>query len=311
MPITPMSLIHIARNNAVLGQYTEEDVRTGLAAGTYLATDLAWRTGLAQWKPLGEWPEFFSQTGTPPPISPGDTHSLDQIDMPSWERRNEIGFFSALIATAKEVLLSPDSTFANMRCTGGFGTPFRYYIIPQAIIGVIMAIFMTIAFTFILYGPSESARTAQQEKLMALFGGFGAVGIGFFCFIAFIVMIPISLFVSTGILHLMLKLWSACNAPFETTFRVVAYTWGTVGLAMFPLQILGLIPCLGIIFSMAAFAVSIWGMVIAIKGLATTHEAPVGRVIGAVLTPVVVCCCLYALIMIAVLAPAMAAGAHH
>lgn len=306
-----MSLIHIARNNAVLGQFTEEDIRVGLADGTYLATDLAWRTGLAQWKPLGEWPEFAPQTGSPPPIGSGIESSLEALDMPSWERRKEIGFFSALIATAKEVLLSPDATFANMRRTGGFGGPFAYYIIPQAITGVIMSVIMAVMFGVIMAGAQAGTHSPQEEKLMALFGGFGAVGIGLFYLLAFIVMVPISLFVGTGILHLLLKLWGARNAPFETTFRVVAYAWGSVGLLMFPLQILGMIPCIGMLFGLAAFAVSIWGLVIAIKGLSTTHEAPVGRVIGAVLTPVIVCCCIYVLIMVAVFVPAMAAGAHH
>lgn len=304
-----MSLIHIARNNIVLGQFTDEEVRTGLADGTYLATDLAWRTGLSRWKPIGEWPEFASRSASPPPIHGDEARSPDTIAMPAWERRKEIGFFGALIATAKEILLSPDATFANMRRTGGLGAPLFYYIIPQAIMGVFMSIIMGVMFGVVMAGPHANSR--NEEKLLALFGGLGAAGIGFFYLIMFVVMVPISLFVGTGVLHLMLKLWGACNAPFETSFRVIAYAWGAAGLAMLPLQILGLIPCLGIIFNLAAFAVSIWGLVVAIKGLSVTHEAPVGRVVGAVLTPAALCCCIYAVIFATALAPAMAAGAQH
>lgn len=306
-----MSLIHIARNNAVLGQFTEEEVRTGLIAGTYLATDLAWRAGLSQWKPLGEWPEFASQTESPPPIDTGKTMDVRTFDMPSWERRKEIGFFSAMVATMKEVLMSPDSTFSNMSRTGGLGGPFFYYIIPQAIIGILMSVLMAVMFGVIMSGAGAASRSPQEEKILELFSGLGAMGLGLLYLVAFIVMVPVSLFICTGILHVMLKLWGVCNAPFESTFRVIAYTWGTVGLVMFPLQILGLIPCLGIIFSMGAFAVSIWGLVIVIKGFAAAHEAPTGRVVGAVLTPVLLCCCLYAVIIAAFIVPAFATGAHH
>ena len=98
-----MSLIHIARNNAVLGQFTEEDVRAGLIAGTYLATDLAWRTGLPQWKPLGEWREFSAET--PPPLDSSlgaPPTPLFSENMPSWERRKELGIFNAFVATTKK-----------------------------------------------------------------------------------------------------------------------------------------------------------------------------------------------------------------
>jgi hypothetical protein len=303
-----MSLIHIARNNTVVGQFTDEDVRIGLSDGTYLASDLAWRTGQSQWKPLGEWPEFFPQAGSPPPITVEPTKSFD---MPAWERRKEVGFFSALIATAKEVLMSPDTTFAHMRRTGGLGSPFFYYIIPQSVLGVLMAVLMSVMIAFVMAGAQTASHSAQEEKIMSLFGGFGAVGIGLIYLVMFAVMIPASLFLGTGILHLLLKIWGACNAPFETTFRVIAYTWGTMGIIMFPLQILGMIPCIGMIFGLASLAVSIWGLIIVIKGLSITHEASAGRVIGAVVTPVVICCCLYALIMVAVFVPAMAAGARH
>ena len=57
-----VSMIHIARNNQHLGQFSEEEVRQKLSAGEFLPTDLAWRAGMAGWEPLGN----VLQTGSAP-----------------------------------------------------------------------------------------------------------------------------------------------------------------------------------------------------------------------------------------------------
>lgn len=44
----------IARDGQQLGQFSEEEVRSGLFEGRYLSTDVAWTEGMADWKPLGE-----------------------------------------------------------------------------------------------------------------------------------------------------------------------------------------------------------------------------------------------------------------
>ena len=45
---------HIARDGQQLGQFSEEELSSGLFDGRYLTTDLAWREGMAEWRPLGE-----------------------------------------------------------------------------------------------------------------------------------------------------------------------------------------------------------------------------------------------------------------
>lgn len=44
----------IARDGQQLGQFSEEEVRSGLFEGRYLSTDVAWTEGMTDWKPLGE-----------------------------------------------------------------------------------------------------------------------------------------------------------------------------------------------------------------------------------------------------------------
>ena len=38
--------------------FAVEDIVAGLASGRFLASDLAWREGMAAWTPLGDWAEF-------------------------------------------------------------------------------------------------------------------------------------------------------------------------------------------------------------------------------------------------------------
>ena len=44
----------IARDGQQLGQFSEEEIRSGLFEGRYLPTDVAWTEGMSDWRPLGE-----------------------------------------------------------------------------------------------------------------------------------------------------------------------------------------------------------------------------------------------------------------
>lgn len=63
--------IHIGRNGQPLGIFNEEQVRDGIARGSFLGTDLAWQEGMDDWKPLSSFPIFM----VPPalPQSPSST----------------------------------------------------------------------------------------------------------------------------------------------------------------------------------------------------------------------------------------------
>jgi len=60
--------IHVARNSAQLGIFAPEEIIAGLQSGRFVASDLAWRDGMAAWTPLGDWSEF---RGVGVPASPG------------------------------------------------------------------------------------------------------------------------------------------------------------------------------------------------------------------------------------------------
>lgn len=58
---------HIARNNQQLGVFPETEIRAGLAAGTFNASDLVWCEGMSAWKSAAE---VFGEAGkVPPPVA--------------------------------------------------------------------------------------------------------------------------------------------------------------------------------------------------------------------------------------------------
>jgi len=90
-------------------------------------------------------------------------------------------------------------------------------------------------------------------------------------------IIVIVLFIWSGLAHLCLMVFGGANQPFETTFRVFAFTQGSAG----PLQIIPL--CGGLISG-------IWAIVCNCIGLARAQETDTGRALLAVLSPLIVCC---------------------
>ena len=96
--------IHVARHQQQLGVFAAEDIIAGLSSGRFLASDLAWREGMAAWMPLGDWPEFRG-VGVPP--SPGETSaSASTASQILWEQGKSLGSF---FATLRQAVVSPAS----------------------------------------------------------------------------------------------------------------------------------------------------------------------------------------------------------
>src|SRR5439155_10000744 len=97
----------------------------------------------------------------------------------------------------------------------------------------------------------------------------------------FIILVPLvvalSAFVSSAILHLCLMLVGGAKQPFETTFRVVCFAGGSTN----PLLVIPI--CGGLIGA-------IWKIVLYCIGFARAHETDTGRAVLAVVLAVIVCC---------------------
>jgi hypothetical protein len=266
-----MAMIHVNRGTTSLGVFSEQEVREGLSAGRFAPTDIGWREGMATWQPLSQFSEFGGAAAPAvPPVQPGAAPTLTTVagrtGLP-WEHRQERGFFNAFIETLTMVLTRPAEAFSVMKREGGLGEPLIYALIGGCVGGIV-------AFLFQLGFQSIGLFADQHNALGAMAG----IGIGS---VAIIILMPlfmvIGLFIVSAILHLCLMIVGGANQPFETTFRVVAFTHGSTG----PLQVVPI--CGGAI----AF---FWALVCDCIGLARAHETDTGRAVLAVLLPVIVCC---------------------
>src|ERR671936_1410383 len=106
-----MAMIHINRSGTNVGVFAEEDVREGLRTGRFIGTDLGWREGMPNWKPLSDFPEFGAPPvgEVPPPIAPPVTPAVSPTIQEAtttaprpglpWENRQARGFLNAFVET--------------------------------------------------------------------------------------------------------------------------------------------------------------------------------------------------------------------
>jgi hypothetical protein len=279
-----MATIHVNRGGTNLGTFSEDEVRSGLRAGRFQATDLGWREGMAAWQPLSQFTEFAADiaaaapTGAaapsaPPPSPTPPSSPAPVVTTPApppgartglpWENRNGRGLLTAFVETLQMVLTRPAEAYNIMRREGGLGDPLLYGLIG----GCLGAIF---SFALNAMGIAFGSRGIWSH-----YGVLGAWGIGFLILLP--IGVVIGLFIGAAIIHLCLMIMGGARQSFETTFRVTAFTHGSVG-------VLQMIPfCGGII-------AGVWGIVVTCIGLARAHETETWRAVVAVFLPVIVCC---------------------
>ena len=184
-----------------------------------------------------------------------------------WDDRQQKGFFRAFIETLQMVLTRPAEAFIAMRREGGFGEPLIY-----AVIGASAGAIVQFLFSLALHSVGI---VANQRNAFAGMAGMGIGSVGFI--ILFPLVLIIGLFIGAGIIHLCLMLVGGAKQPFETTFRVLAFSQGSTG-------VLQMIPVCG------GLIAAVWGLVVNCIGLARAHETDTGRAALAVMLPVIVCC---------------------
>ena len=320
---------YYAQGDQRQGPLSDSEFEALITAGTINEKTLVWKDGMPNWLPLKEARPAGATAGTAPagwirctatgrlfppeeivyidgkPYSaaakPAVLQSVLQSGAlptselerngPPWERRQELGFFPAIVQTVRGILLEPAILFAGMKRTGGLATPLGYHVLLSWM-GGLAAIGYQAIYQFGL--RSAMPHPAQSPVFPAV------LGVGFF--IGWEVFMPVVLviasFISSGILHLSLMLCQGAKQPFETTFRTYCYTSGSLA----PLQF---IPFCG------AYIAGIWGLVSMCIGMAKTHEITTGRAVLAVLLPTVLCCAAAFFIIAAIMGSVIAAQAAH
>src|SRR6266487_3190042 len=264
-----MAMIHVNRGATSLGAFPEEEVRDGLRTGRFVSSDIGWREGMASWQPLSQFPEFGATASGEPPPQIGATSVPETLASHSglpWDERQTKGLFNAFIETLQMVLSRPVAAFTAMKREGGLGEPLLY-----AIIGGTFGAVFEITYNFVLRSFTPFAD--RHDALPHLFAGLGWI----FLLVLTPLFVVIGMFVLSAILHVCLMIVGGAKQSFETTFRVVCFAEGSVS----PLLV---IPFCG------GFIVGIWKIVLYCIGLTHAHETDTGRVVIAVLLPLIVCC---------------------
>jgi hypothetical protein len=273
-----MATIHVARDGANIGSFSEEEVREGLRTGRFLSTDMAWEEGMPDWRPLlqvmagksAAAPPTSGVTGTSAlPVSsstPSSSASPAGGGLP-WEHRNQLGILKAFFDTVSMVLTRPFEAFALMKTEGDLMGPLLFALIGGCA-GMIVSSLLQIALHSIGF---------MADRQLAMFG-LGLVGVWAVISIVFIpVMVIFGVFLCSGIWHLCLMMVGGAKKPFETTFRVVCFSSGSTLLFY-------MIPCCGSVIA------CLWNIVLECIGLARAHETDTGKAVMAVLLPLIVCC---------------------
>lgn len=209
---------------------------------------------------------------TEPPITPEPSPEVQTT--PSWEHTDEYGFFGALVKTIGEVLFHPENTFRNLKIGGSIGAPFLFGWLLQSICQLISLyqvrnmIFNQLQW----YLPHRMKWDLPPNiEIFPSFDFFPAM------FVLVPVAVAISLFIKTGILHICLMIAGGAKKDIDVTFRVTAYSEGATAPWL-------IVPFVG---SLVAW---VWQLVCIIIGLKEAHQTTTGRVILAILLPLIICC---------------------
>jgi hypothetical protein len=211
----------------------------------------------------------------PPPAepSPGAGSGARRARTP-WDERDRTGILTALVETTREVLTAPTRFFSAMPVGGGIGSPLLYAVIVGWVGLVATALYGAIYRSIV---GTPLAALGDRPEVAAMLGWAASWG-GFFVQAVFGgVSVVIGVFLSAGVLHLMLLLLGGARRDFEATFRVVCFAQAT--------SVLALLPFCG---QIAAF---FWTIALYVIGLSQAHQIGSGKALVAVLLPIVLLCC--------------------
>jgi hypothetical protein len=198
------------------------------------------------------------------------THQRTEAPAPRnglpWDERQTKGFFNAFVETLLMVLGKPGVALTAMKREGGLGEPLLYIVVGSSF-GIIVYFLMMLLLPLAIpvgdrHGLARLTGEGLRSILMIVFAPFVAA---------------IGAFIASAIFHVGLMLIGGAKQSFETTFRVVCFTGGSVD----PLLIIPF--CGGLI-------VGIWKVLLYCIGLSRAHETDVGRAVVAVFLPLTVCC---------------------
>lgn len=190
----------------------------------------------------------------------GDSEPVPQTGFP-WPPPEDGPIFPALGATWKGATFDPGRFFAGTPREGGTGAALVYYLV----IGILVAGAALFWQSMTFMGTPATSQSAMMAEL-----GVEALN-PLVEFLLAPAVLLIVLFVSAGVVHLLLLVFDGASHGFGTTVRVFCYAYSPA--------IFGVIPYIG------ALVGGIWSLVLVIIGLREAHEAAAWKPVVAVLVP--------------------------
>jgi len=187
-----------------------------------------------------------------------------------WDRKDTHD--EPFLGTIKLVLFSPSEAFSAMRHSGGDAHPVLFCIYGNLIGGAFAMLYRVIV-DLIFTLPDIMQGGGGQAAVMF----FVSLAVGLvIALVSIVAGSVVGSYVNAGMMHLCLMMLGGANQSFETTARVVQYTWGATALA-------GVIPCVGPLVQAIA------NLVILCLGLANAHQTSGVKATFAVLIPLILC----------------------
>jgi len=177
--------------------------------------------------------------------------------VPAWQD-SKFSFFNAVLATLKQILLSPGKFFNNL----------NYYEGPR--VRSPLVFYITVSFFSILIGIILEAAIAQLMHNINFLHAFGLLTVFILFFITLALIIGI--YIYSLILHLFVLIFRG-KGGFDGTFSVLAFSSATF--------IFRIIPCIGEI------VYYIWSLVIIVIGLKIVHKMGTPRALAVVFLPII------------------------
>lgn len=222
--------------------------------------------------------ESYDPGAGTPPTPDGKDEAYDTRETPGetlrprpglpWERRHELGAGTAVLQTVRQVVFSPTATFRDMRVDGGWGEPLAFAVLVGSIFFWVAQVWEMLASTMMAslpgFDPQEVAVANAQQLVFAVLAPL---------------MVMVATLIAAAFVHLLLLMFGGASRPFETTFRVMCYSWAVA--------VFNIIPLCGVVVG------ALWRIVVQIIGVREAQEVPAGRAAAAVLIPVLLgCLCL-------------------
>jgi hypothetical protein len=209
---------------------------------------------------------------------------------PAWEHREQIGFVKAAWDTIKSVLTKPVQTFETMKRDGGLQAPFLYAFIIETLATewAILASAFSPRFGFAAAMLESYPFLRDDPGFRYIMDHNGQFVLGMALLDP--ICIAAIVFILAGIFHLSLMLCASLKQPFETSFRGLCYTRGS--LAVFGFVWIGLAFLPYPLRLACKFALGLWFVVLLSIAMAKAHEINTGNAVLSVLLPFLVCCCL-------------------